>query len=128
MPLNTQQKINHVLATVQKAWAGRQRVVTFVFLIAGVYSYVNETVIMRPDQIIDPTVYTAGGNQPAQIYDQEMVAPLGTNFTGVVFIADTPTATSSAVASAAKYEIIEALPVGIVPGGTHLRVLLRRLR
>ena len=29
---------------------------------------------------------------------------------------------------AQKYEIIEVLPVGIVPGGSHLRVLCRRLR
>jgi 3'-phosphoadenosine 5'-phosphosulfate sulfotransferase (PAPS reductase)/FAD synthetase len=43
------------------------------------------------------------------------------------YIADTPTATSGAVAAAQKYEIIEVLPVGIVPGGSHLRVLCRRL-
>jgi len=24
--------------------------------------------------------------------------------------------------------VVEALPVGIIPGGSHLRVLLRRLR
>ena len=29
---------------------------------------------------------------------------------------------------APKYEIIEALPVGIIPGGSYIRVLLRRLR
>jgi len=57
-----------------------------------------------------------------------MIAPPGTSFTGVVYIADTTTATSSAVAAAPKYEIIEALPVGIIPGGSHIRALLRRLR
>jgi hypothetical protein len=128
VPLNTIQKINHVLAATQKAWAGRQRIVTFVYLISDAYSYINETVIMRPDQIIDPTVYTAAGNQPPQQADMEMIAALTINFVGVVFVADTPTATELAVASAFKYEIIETLPVGIVPGGSHYRVLLRRLR
>ena len=52
----------------------------------------------------------------------------GTNFTGVVYIADTVTATSGAVAAAQKYEVIEVLPVGMAPGGSHMRALLRRLR
>ena len=57
-----------------------------------------------------------------------LVAPITTNFTGVVMIADTATATAAGVAAALKYEIIEAKPAGIVPGGTHYIVKLRRFR
>ena len=57
-----------------------------------------------------------------------MIAPLGTSFTGLVFVADTTTASAAAVQAAPKYEVIEALAVGIVPTGTHIRALLRRLR
>jgi hypothetical protein len=57
-----------------------------------------------------------------------MQAPVGTNVAGVVYVADTPTPNAIAVAAAAKYEILEALSVGLAPGGSHLRVLLRRLR
>jgi hypothetical protein len=46
----------------------------------------------------------------------------------VVYVADTPTPTALAVAAAAKYEILEALPVVLTAGGSHIRVLLRRLR
>ena len=60
--------------------------------------------------------------------DTQMGAPLGTNFTGAVYIADTVTPTAAAVAGAPRYEMVEVLPVGIVPGGSHLRVLLRRMR
>lgn len=128
MPLNTPQKIAHIIAVTNQSFAGRQRTVTFVFLIAGVYSYVNETLIMRPTNIFDPAEFDASGSPMRQSTDMLIMAPLGTNFTGVVYIADTPTATSAAVAAAPKYEIIEALPVGMPPGGSHIRAYLRRLR
>ncbi len=57
-----------------------------------------------------------------------MIAPTTLSLAGVIFVADTPTATSMAVAAAPKYEMIDALPSGMLPGGTHQRVLLRRLR
>ena len=127
MPLDAR-KTQHILNVVPKTFAGRQRIVVFVTLASGVYSYTAVQVIMRPEEIIDPQVYDASGHAPQRNADMLLIAPLGTSFTGVVYIADTTTATSAAVAAAPKYEIIEALPVGIVPGGSHVRALLRRLR
>jgi hypothetical protein len=127
MPLDAR-KTQHILNVVPKTYAGRQRTVVFVTLASGVYSYTAVQVIMRPEEIIDPQVYDAAGHAPQRNADMLMIAPLGTSFAGVVYIADTTTATSSAVAAAPKYEVIEALPVGIVPGGSHIRALLRRLR
>lgn len=60
--------------------------------------------------------------------DLQIIAPLGSNFTRVIYIADTPVGNAGNVATAQKYEIIEVLPVGIVPDGSHLRVLCKRLR
>jgi len=57
-----------------------------------------------------------------------MIVPVGTNFIGVVYVADTTTATAPAVAAATKYAIVEALPVGILPGGTHVVAKIRHLR
>lgn len=128
MPLNTPQKINHVKSVTGLTYAGRQRSVVFVYLANGVYSYVATQVIMRPEEILDPQIYDASGHTPARNADMLIIAPLGTNFTGVVYVADTPTASAAAVAAAPKYEIIEALPAGMIPGGSHIRALLRRLR
>jgi phosphopantothenoylcysteine synthetase/decarboxylase len=130
MPLNTSQKINHLKNVINLTYAGRQKTVVFVYLASGVYSYVATQVIMRPEEIIDPQIYDASGHAPVTGTNADMIiiAPLGTNFTGVVYIADTPTATAAAVAAAPKYEVIEALPVGMIPGGSHIRALLRRLR
>ncbi len=127
MPLDAR-KTQHILNVVPKTFAGRQRSVVFVTLASGVYSYTAMQVIMRPEEVLDPQIYDASGQAPQRNADMLMIAPLSTSFTGVVYIADTPTATSSAVAAAPKYEIIEVLPVGIVPGGSHIRALLRRLR
>ncbi len=127
MPLNPR-KILHIAQIVAQTYTGRQRTVVAVYLSSGSYSYSAIQVIMRPEQVLDPQIDDASGHAPIANVDMQMIAPLGTNFTGAVYIADTPTATALAVASAPKYEIIEALPVGIVPGGTHMRVLLRRLR
>jgi hypothetical protein len=127
MPLDAR-KTQHILNVVPKTFAGRQRTVVFVTLAGGAYSYSAVQVIMRPEEVIDPQIYDASGQAPLRTIDMLMIAPLGTNFTGVVYVADTTTATSSAVAAAPKYEIIEALPAGVVPGGTHVRALLRRLR
>jgi len=128
MPLDSTNKINHIQAVVLKSFKGRQRNVTFVYFAAGVYTYTLVSVIMRPEQVIDPQIFDPSGGQPSLSADQQMVAPIGTNFVGVVFVADTTTNTAVGVAAALKYEIIEALPAGIVPGGTHIRVLLRRMR
>jgi hypothetical protein len=127
MPIDVR-KTTHIQNIVARTFAGRQKNVVFVYQSAGSYSYVAVSVIFRPQHITDPQIATAGGNQPRAIADTLLVAPLGTNFTGVVYIADTSTATASSVQAAAKYEIIEVFPVGIIPGGTHLLAQLRRLR
>jgi hypothetical protein len=127
MPLDAR-KIAHLQAVVPQTWTGRQKTVVFVYNTAGTYSYVPQTVIFRPQDVIDPQVPNLAGAPPGIPADMLMIAALSISFAGVVFIADTATATSGAVASAQKYEIIEAVPTGIIPGGTHTRVALRRLR
>ena len=127
MPLDAR-KVQHLLQVVARSFASRQRTIVIVYLASGSYSYVALSAIMRSQQILDPQVLNAAGQALPHTADSIMIAPLGTNFTGAVFVADTAIATSVAVASAAKYEIIEVLPVGIVPGGSHLRVSLRRMR
>jgi len=127
MPLDTR-KIQHVLQIVARSFSGRQRTVVIVSLASSVYSYTTIQAIMRPQQVNDPQVLSTEGRSLPHNADTLMIAPLSTNLTGAVYVADTPTATASAVASAPKYEIVEVLPAGIVPGGTHLRVALRRLR
>jgi hypothetical protein len=127
MPLDAR-KAQHLLQVVARSFASRQRTIVVVYLASGSYSFVALPVIMRSQQIIDPQVPDAAGQALPRNADSIMIAPLGTNFAGAVFVADTATATAAAVASAAKYEILEVLPVGIVPGGSHLRVSLRRMR
>lgn len=127
MPLDAR-KIQHVLQVVSRSFSGRQRTVVIVSLSAGSYSYTAVQAIMRPQQANDPQVLSTEGRALPHNADTLMIAPLGTNFTGAVYIADTTSATASAVANAPKYEIVEVLPAGIVPGGTHLRLALRRLR
>jgi|SRR5690348_10546365 hypothetical protein len=127
MPLDPR-KIQHIQNVTNASFANRQRVVVLVTLSSGVYSYSALLAIMRPLQTLNPQIIDTSSDPPLRSPDMVMQAPLGTNFAGVVYVADTPTATAAAVAAAAKYEILEALPVGLAPGGSHVRVLLRRLR
>ncbi len=127
MPLDAS-KTAHIQAVVPRTFAGRQKTVVFVYQTGGSYSYSAVSVIFRPQAVIDPQIPDQVGGQPRQQFDMLMVAPIGTDFTGVVYVADTSTATTSAVAAAQKYEIIEALPVGCVPGGTRIIARLRRFR
>ena len=127
MPLDAR-KAQHLLQVVARSFAGRQRTIVIVYLSSGSYSYVAQSVIMRSLRIIDPQVLDVAGQATPRVADSILIAPLGTNFSGAVFVADTPTATSTAVAGAAKYEILEVQSAGILPGGSHLRVTLRRMR
>ena len=127
MPLDAN-KIAHIQAIVPKTWANRQKTVVFVYQSGGTYSYVATAVIFRPQAVIDPEIPNIAGGQPHPAEELLMVAPITTNMSGIVYIADTTTPTASAVAAAAKYQIIEAAPTGIVPGGTHYMVHLRRMR
>ena len=127
MPLSAA-KLSHIQTIIQKTWTSRQKTVVFVTLSSGTYSYTAVSVIFRPQQVIDPQILATSGGKPVPQFDMMLIAPLGTNFTGVIYIADTATATSGAVQASQKYEVIEALPVGMAPDGSHLRALLRRLR
>src|SRR5581483_6106821 len=102
MPLNAQ-KIAHIQSAVLKTFLGRQTVVTFVYQSGSSYSYVATSVIFRPQKLIDPQLLDAGGAQPRLESDMIMIAPLGTTFSGLVFVADTATATAAAVQAATKY-------------------------
>ena len=127
MPLDSR-KAAHIQAVLPQTWAGRQKTVTLVTAPGGTQTYTAVPVIFRPQAEVDPTVADAAGSPPRRVGDMLMLAPTTLSLAGVLFVADTPTATAGAVAAAPKYEIIEALPAGILPGGTHQRVLLRRLR
>ena len=127
MPLDPR-KIQHIQNITNASFAGRQRTVVLVTLAGGVYSYVTLLAIMRPLQVLNPQVVDTSADVPLRAPDMLMQAPLGTNFAGVVYIADTPTPNATAVTTATKYEILEVLAPGLAPGGSHLRVLLRRLR
>lgn len=130
MPLDSSLKIAHIQAAVLRAFQGRQKTVVFVYQNAGgsSYTYTAVSVIFRPQDVIEPEIPNVAGAPPRPQYDMLLVAPITTNFTGVVMVADTSTATASAVAATQKYEIIEVVPMGIVPGGTHLVARLRRFR
>lgn len=117
-----------MLQIVARTFGGRVKTVTGVYLTGGTYSYTQISMVFRKEQVIDPEVPAPSGGPPRTNADIQCIAPLGTNFVGCQYLADTPTATAAAVANAQKYEIIEVLPVGIVPGGSHLRVVCRRLR
>ena len=100
----------------------------FVYQVAGVYTYEAIQAIFRPQAIIEPEIPDQSGSTPKQAFDLLMIAPISVNFSGVVFVADTATASASAIAAAPKYEVVEALPIGIAPGGTHIAAKMRRLR
>jgi hypothetical protein len=127
MPLDNQNKLNHILAVIQRTFAGRQKVVTLTYQSAGVYSYATVQAIFRPQTILDLQIPDQVGSPPRQQFDMLMVVPISTNLVGVVYVADTATASASAVAMATKYALVEALPVGILPSGTHIVAKLRHL-
>lgn len=127
MPLDSR-KIAHLQQTVTKTYTNRQKTVVFVYQSGTSYTYTVISVIMRQLAIIEPQLPDLKGMAPHRLADTLMIAPLGVSFTGLVYIADTPVATAAAVLAATKYEVIEAIPMGIVPGGTHIRAQLRKMR
>lgn len=127
MPLDPR-KIQHIQNVTNATFAGRQRTVVLVTLNGGVYGYSTLVAIMRPLQLVNPQVVAPTFTDPLRTPDMLMQTSLNTNFTGVVYVADTATPNALTVAGAAKYEILEVLPAGTAPTGSHLRVLLRRLR
>lgn len=127
MPLDAR-KLAHLQTRVIQSWASRQKTVTFVYLVSGSLLYTAVSVIMKSQAVLDPEVFDASGKTPLRAADVIVIAPLSLSFTGLVYLADTPTATQAGVAAAPKYELIEALNVGVAPGGSHIRALFRRMR
>jgi hypothetical protein len=128
VPLDSSLKIAHILSVILRTFTGRQKTVVLVYQSAGIYSYATVQAIFRPQTIIDLQIPDQVGSTPRQQFDLLMVVPVGTNLVGVVYVADTTIATAPGVATATKYAIVEALPVGILPGGTHIVAKMRRLR
>lgn len=127
MPLDARKSL-HLLQIVARSFSGRQRTVVIVYQASGSYSYSAVQVIMRPQRVVDPQVYNPGGQAEPRNFDTVMIAPISLNVSGIIYVADTVTATAAAVAAAPKYEIVEILPAGLIPGGSHWRISLRRLR
>ncbi len=128
MPLDSSLKQNHVYAMVKKSWVGRQQAVVFVSLVSGSWTYTAQNVIFRKQQVIDPEIPDTSGEAPRMKADALMIVDIAISMVGVVYVAYTATATAGAVQNAEKYEIIEQIPTGIVPGGTHWVCNLRRMR
>jgi hypothetical protein len=119
-------KAAHVAALVQRSFQGRQRSVVFVYQSGSSFSYVAQSVIWRPGHRLDPQVPDLAGSAPRADFDTLVIAPLSLNMTGVSLVADTGTASAGAVAAAAKYQVVEVVPSGIIAGGSHLVIRLRR--
>lgn len=128
MPLDSQNKINHIFNVLARTYQGRNQVVTFVSNSGGTWSYTLQTVIFRRQDVIDPEQPDISGGAPRLRADAVMIVPISVSMTGVVYIAYTNVATALSVSQAEKYEVVEATPSGIVPGGTHYKVDLRRWR
>lgn len=126
MPLDDH-KARHIRNVVARSFVGRQRTVTVVYRTADGYSYSTIQAILRPLDTHPPTIPDRSGNTSTRKADAWLIAPLDTDLDGAICIAVTATATAEAVAGALKYEIIDSLPAGLLPDGSHLRVSLRRL-
>ncbi|MBE3561060.1 MAG: hypothetical protein IMW89_17835 [Ktedonobacteraceae bacterium] len=127
MPLDAR-KIAHILSVVPRTFAGRQKNVVFVYQDGSSYSYQVVSCIFRPQHVVDRTILSLAGTQPRQQAEMLLIAPAGTSFNGLAFVADTATATVAAVAAAPKYQVIEAVSSGLIPAGTHIIAHLRRFR
>jgi hypothetical protein len=121
-------KAEHLQAVVTRTFVGRQKTVVFAYRTGSGYTYAALNVIFRGQRGIDPQIPAREGTRPRLQYDTVMLAPLGTNFTGVALVADTSTPSAAAVLVSPKYEVVEVIQSGLLPGGTHIRALLRRLR
>ncbi|GLV60762.1 hypothetical protein KDH_75810 [Dictyobacter sp. S3.2.2.5] len=126
MPLDNRKRA-HILALQARAQSGRQKTVIFVYQSGGSYSYQSVNVILRPQASIERQIPARDGQVPRLVYDALLLAPLNTSFTGVVMIADTTTASAAGVQAARKYQVVEAIPTGIVPGGTRVYAYLRHI-
>ena len=129
MPIDNPLKAQHVLTVLERTFAGRQKTVVLVAQVAsGTFTYTAIQAIMRAQQVPEPEIPSPKGGPPGAQFDTLLIAPLTVNFIGALYVADTAMASAVAVAGAQKYEIVEVLPVGILSGGSHYTVKLRRFR
>lgn len=126
MPLDSR-KATHIQNVLTRSFAGRQKTVVFVSQSGSSYSYSAVNVIFRPQDVIDLELLGKDALPQRQRCDALIVAPISTSFVGVVCVADTPIATASAVQNARKYQVIGAVPQGMIPGGTRIHAYLRHL-
>ena len=126
MPLD-KRKVEHIQSILTRSWGGRQKTVVFVYQNGSSYSYQAVDVLWRPRERTDWQIPNKAGTEPQRDYDTVLQAPLGISFTGVTMIADTATATASAVQAARKYQLIEAVPIGMPSGGTRTHAYLRHM-
>ncbi|GCE07363.1 hypothetical protein [Dictyobacter aurantiacus] len=126
MPLD-KRKQAHIQALQARAQSGRQKTVVFVYQSGGSYSYQLVNVIFRPQASIERQIPARDGQVPRLVYDTLLLAPLNTSFVGLVMVADTTVSSAAGVQVARKYQVVEAIPMGIVPGGTRVYAYLRRI-
>lgn len=126
MPLDSRKAV-HIQDTLTRSFAGRQKTVVFVTQSGSSYSYTPVNVIFRPQDVIDLELLDKNALPQRQRCDALIVAPISTSFVGVVCVADTSIATASAVQNARKYQVIGAVPIGILPIGTRIHAYLRHL-
>ena len=126
MPLDSH-KASHIQNVLARAFSGRQKTVVFVTQNGSGYSYTAVNVIFRPQDVVDLELPGKDALPQRPRCDALIVADISTSFVGVVCVADTPIATASAVQNARKYQVIGAVPIGILPGGTSIHAYLRHL-
>lgn len=127
MPLDTR-KLQHMLQVQARSFAGRQRTLVVVALVAGSYTCTPVQGIFKLLENSEPTVLRADGDVLSREIDALLIVPAGTLMTGAVYIADTSSPTSGAVSAAAKYEPLTVLPARGGASNSHLLITLRRLR
>lgn len=126
VPLDNR-KSSHIQSLLTRSFQGRQKTVVFVYQSGTTYSYTPVSVIFRLQDAFDPQVADRNGNPPRAAFDTLIVAPINTNFSGVVFIADTTTNSTAAVQAAKKYQVVEVVTMGMISGGSRIHAYLRRM-
>ncbi|GCF11207.1 hypothetical protein [Dictyobacter arantiisoli] len=124
MPLDAR-KLDHLKVVSARTWMGRQKTMMFVTQSSNTFSAVPCTVLFRSQTLLDLEIPNRNGLPAHQRYDALLVAPMTTNFAGVAYIADTASSTPAAILGARKYQVLETVPGGMLPGGTHITAYLR---
>ena len=126
MPLDNRKSL-HLQSLLTRSFQGRQKTMMFVYQSGTTYSYAPVSVIFRQQDAFDPQIADRSGIAPRAAFDTLIVAPISTNFSGVVFIADTTTNSATAIQAAKKYQVVEVVTMGMISGGSRLHAYLRRM-